>query len=374
MDSQLTKALNDIRDGLDEHLIAKLDAKLAVQQKHLDELTARGKDIRIGGTAPTIVSSIDNALVKNLDNLSRLAKGEIKSFQMDVKTVGDMAFSSNFANASNSVAHVRNGIIENANRPMHVRDLIPKGSMTGSNFVYLKENGAGEGSITAVSEGSTKPQIDFDVTEVVVPAEFIAGWLRITSKMLHDTPSMRTFLSNRLLEALLVVEDTQLMTGSGTSPNLKGINTSGNFTAASGSATIDLEQIVEAIAQLSTSGRNPDGVILHPNDYWRIVLNKAATSGEYDVPEIVKISPTGAVTIAGVPVVWTVAQAEDTYTVGDFAHGSTLLFREDPRIEFFAQDGTNVRENKITIRIEERIAFAVYGSTYFIKGDFGNIA
>jgi len=80
------------------------------------------------------------------------------------------------------------------------------------------------------------------------------------------------------------------------------------------------------------------------------------------------------VTIAGVPVVWTTAQAEDTYTVGDFNHGSSLLFRESPRVEFFNQDGTNVRENKITIRIEERVAFAVYGVTYFIKGDFGNVA
>ena len=94
----------------------------------------------------------------------------------------------------------------------------------------------------------------------------------------------------------------------------------------------------------------------------------------YDVPKIVNISSTGAVSIAGVPVVWTVAQAEDTYTVGDFAHGSSLLFREAPRVEFFNQGGTNVRENKITIRIEERIAFAVYGSTYIIKGDFGNVA
>ena len=69
-------------------------------------------------------------------------------------------------------------------------------------------------------------------------------------------------------------------------------------------------------------------------------------------------------TIAGVPVVWTTAQAEDTYTVGDFTHGSSLLFRESPRVEFFNQDGTNVRENKITIRIEERVAFAVYESMY----------
>jgi hypothetical protein len=38
------------------------------------------------------------------------------------------------------------------------------------------------------------------------------------------------------------------------------------------------------------------------------------------------------------------------------------------RIEIFEQDGTNVRENKITVRIEETVALPVYGSNYFIGG------
>ena len=37
-------------------------------------------------------------------------------------------------------------------------------------------------------------------------------------------------------------------------------------------------------------------------------------------------------------------------------------------IEFFEQDGTNVRENKVTVRIEGNFALPVYSSTYFIKG------
>lgn len=354
---------------------SKLEQDAAKNQQALDMLIAKNQSVQLlgGNSSLNVQGHIEKALIQNSDNLARLAKGEIKTFQMDVKAVGDMAFGTNFADASASVAMVRPSIVENANRPLHVRDLIPKGGMTGSNFIYLKE-GASEGGITTVSEGAAKPQIDFDVTEVTVPAEFIAGWLRISTKMLDDVPSMRMFLSNRLMEALLVVEDTQLLTGTGVSPNLKGINTAGNFTAASGTATIDIEQIVEAISQLAALGRQPDGIVLNPSDYYSLILNKAAGSGEYDMPGVVSISDSGLIRIAGVPVTWTVAQAVDTFTVGDFSRGSALLFREPPRIEFFAQDGTNVRENKITIRIEERVAFAVFGATYFIKGDFGNVA
>jgi hypothetical protein len=48
--------------------------------------------------------------------------------------------------------------------------------------------------------------------------------------------------------------------------------------------------------------------------------------------------------------------------------GANFLTQENMRIEFFEQDGTNVRDNKVTIRIEESVALPVYGSTYFVKG------
>ncbi len=57
------------------------------------------------------------------------------------------------------------------------------------------------------------------------------------------------------------------------------------------------------------------------------------------------------------------------YIVGDWQNGAQLLIQEGMRIEFFEQDSTNVRENKITVRIEETIAFPVYGNTFFIVGN-----
>jgi hypothetical protein len=57
------------------------------------------------------------------------------------------------------------------------------------------------------------------------------------------------------------------------------------------------------------------------------------------------------------------------FLTGDFAEGAMILMREPPVVEFFEQDGTNVRENKITVRVEERFAFPIFGNTYFIYGD-----
>jgi HK97 family phage major capsid protein len=293
-----------------------------------------------------------------------------------MKAVGDMTVGVNYTGGTTQLTSVRPGIIQAPPRKLHVRDIpaLPKGSIgTGTVFNYLKENGAGEGAIAPTAESGTKPQIDMDLIEATANVEVIAGWLRISNKMLNNVQGLVSFLQARLLEKLLVVEDDQLINGNGTSPNIGGITKSGNFTAASGAATVDIEQLVQAISQLEELERTADGILLRPSDFWAIALMKASGSGEYDMPGIVTFTD-GQLRIAGVPVYRTTAMTADKFIVGDFGMGAMLLQRSAPRIEFFREDGTNVRENKVTVRIEEEIAFPVFGGDYFIYGDLGNIA
>ena len=55
------------------------------------------------------------------------------------------------------------------------------------------------------------------------------------------------------------------------------------------------------------------------------------------------------------------------YVVGAWS-GAELKIQENMRLEFFDQDGTNVRTNQTTLRIEEVVALPIYGNNYFIKG------
>jgi HK97 family phage major capsid protein len=328
-------------------------------QEALDKLIGRQKDIQLSGEKlKSFGELLKEGITENVDNLNKFLRKEIKSFDFQFKAVADMAFSTHFGTASQSTAMFRPGIIQNPNRKVHIRDLVPQGQMSGSTFYYMKENGAGEGTIATVSEGATKPQIDLDLVEASAPAEYIAGWLRISNKMLDDVTGLTAFLQSRLLEKLLVAEDAQLLNGDGTAPNISGITDTGNFTAASGAATIDVEQLVQAISQLEELDREATGIVLRPSD----------------LPGIVTMSPEGVLRIAGVPVSRTTAMTVDKFIVGDFNQGAMLLIREAPRVEFFREDGTNVRENKVTVRVEERVAFPIFGSNYFIYGDFGNVA
>jgi len=220
-----------------------------------------------------------------------------------------------------------------------------------------------------VLEGSTKTQFDLDMQETSVAAEYIAGWIRISRKMLDDVDSLISFLQNRLREKYLRAEDTQILTGNGTAPNLKGLITAA--TSAISTATNDYDQLLDALAQLEANDYNGSAILINPATYYKIAQYKASSSGLYDKPGIVRFV-NDQLYFAGVPVYKTTAMAAKNYLVADFPMGAQLMIREDPTVQFFEQDSTNVRENKITVRVEGRIALPIYASKALITGTFAS--
>lgn len=372
--SEATKAAEEMIEKKAADIQVKLD-EVEKLRKQYEEREAKAAT-QFGQTeTKSFNQHLAEAIEEATDDINKFARKEKKSLILEMKAVGDMTLGVNYSGGTQFLAAQRPGIIANPSRKLHVRDIpaLPKGTTSGTRFDYLKENGAGEGGITPVAENAMKPQVDLHLIEASAPVEVIAGWLRISNKMLNNVPGLVSFLQARLLEKLLIVEDDQLINGNGTSPNISGITDAGNFTAAAGAATADIEQLVQAISQLEELERNPDAILLRPSDFWAIALTKAGGSGEYDLPGIVSFVD-GQLRVAGVPVYRTTAMTVDKFIVGDFGMGAMLLQRSAPRIEFFREDGTNVRENKVTVRIEEEIAFPIFGSDYFIFGDFGNVA
>lgn len=369
----LQDAVVKVEKDLTDYRVKK-DADDKANQSAWDKLIAKQNDIKI--TSPTegepLHVSIAKKLHENEDKIAKMARKEAGretswGFDIQTKVVGDVLIA-NYTGGTRGLTALRPGIIETPPRKIHVRDILATGTIgPGTDYVFMKENGAGEGAIAPVAEGATKPQFDVDLIEASVKIEVIAGWMRVTRKAMNNIPGFVSFLQSRLPEKLLQVEDALLLTGDGISPNIKGILTAGNFTAATGSATIDIEQLIQAIGQLDGLGRYPTGIVLATADYYQILLNKASTAGTYDLPRVVTVDGNGTLRILGIPVTPTTALATGTAIVGDFVNGAQLLFQEGIRIEFFEQDGTNVRENKVTIRIEETVAFPVYGTDFFIK-------
>jgi HK97 family phage major capsid protein len=362
--SEATKVADLKLEELQKSTTVRIDA----MDKALLEAQSEANRMKMDAKKANPISfnqAFATAMDENSDNLEKFKRKEIKQFAMELKTVGDMSLS-NITDLAAANVQMLPGIIPAAPRKLHIRSLLPTGVMTTSAIHYLQETGS-EGSVAAWADNSgTKSQIDYDLTEEVAPSEFIAGYLRITRKALDDISAMRSYLQSRLLEQYLDAEDNQLLNGSGVSPNLGGLIT--NAEAYSGFRTIQVEKLVDSIAQIDGNNHSANGILLSPEQYYALLLTRGTTN-DYTLPGLGTVtSVNGQMFISGVPVFKSTAMSDSKYLVGDWSKGAQLYVRENPIVRFFEEDGTNVRENKITVRVEGRIALPIYYTDAFVTG------
>lgn len=339
-------------------------------QNHVDSLEIKLKGSAVQNAEKKSFNDVlADAINENEDNYQKFLRKEKKSFAIELKAVGDIS-TANVTGGSRYGQLFDPNIRQNPNRKVHMSQVLRGGSIgAGNTYTFMRENGNGEGAIAPVAEGASKSQFDLDLVEATVNVETIAGWLRVTRKAMNNIPGFVSFLQARLPEKFQRALDAQILYGNGTTPNLKGILTAGNFVASTAVASQKLiEKLIDDVATLEdTYERDATGILLRPTDYYGFFKNKASGSGEYDLPEGVTFV-NGQLFLFGIPVYASTAITAPDYVVGDFDMGAQLLTQEGMRIEFFEQDGTNVRENKVTVRIEGNYALPVYGPDYFIRG------
>ena len=359
-------AVDAVKSELEE-----LKSQVAVVKDAADKLEAKSNRKTMNeNQAKGFNAVLAESIEKNADILGKIGAGEIKNhaFVMDTKAVGNMTEAVNLTgDIPRQYAPQVYGL---PSRKVHVRSLLPVGSISTGLFTFPLETG-GEGAPAAQVQGSTKSQVDFDITMTNAPAQVIAGYVKISRQMLDDVPAMTSFLQSRLLEKYLVAEDAQLLFGSGSGVNLTGLTTVAS--AFSGAATVDVEQLVQAIAQVSAGNYSANGILINPTD-WANIMNTKPTNAAYSLPGSTVVTTDGSLTIAGIPVFQSTAIAADKFLVGDWAMGAQIMQNQGISVQFSEFDSDNFQKNLITVRVEARIAFPIYYNSAFVYGDFGNIA
>lgn len=346
-------------------------AQISVVKDEIEKLEAKQNrskmnQVEVKGFNATLADAIE----QNGDSLAKLSRGEQKrsSFILDTKAVGTMTEAVNLT--GDITRQYANQVYALPSRKVHMRSLLPIGTINQGLFTFPYESG-GEGDPAAQVQGSSKAQVDFDITMKDAAAQYIAGYVRISRQMLDDIPAMTSFLQSRLLEKYLIAEDAQLLSGNGTAPNLQGIT--GVATAATGAATVDVEQLVQAIAQLESTNYSATGIMVNPLD-WAAIMNTKNTNAAYSLPASTVVTTDGSVSIAGIPLYKSTAIAVDKFLVGDWSMGAQIMQNQGISVQFSEMDGDNFTKNLITVRVEARIAFPIYYAGAFVYGDFGNVA
>lgn len=330
-------------------------------------------------------SAVNDAIEKSMDNIIKWQRGETQkvSIDLNLKAVADMS-TANVTGGTVYGAIYKPGIVMLPNQIGHIRsalNVVPAGA--GTDYYFMKETG-GEGDPAPTAEkkaasatdqaSGLKPQFDMDLAETSVKFETIAGYVIASRKSINNIPAFQNFLTTRMPEKLMDVEDAQILYGDGTSPNLKGILTSGNRVVSTSASTNLADRIIDDLSALEdTYKRAAAAVWVRPADYWSLMKQKASGgSEEYNLPQNI-VFVNGVLYISGIPVFKTTALTSGDYVVAA-AGGADILQQEAMRIEFFNQHASVAATNQVMIRIEETIALPVYGGNYFIQGssDFGS--
>lgn len=333
--------------------------------ERMDAIEVSNKKMNVENETKSFKGALNHAIKDGA--IDSIRKGHSRSAKFEVKA--DMTIAADFTGDVIPAQRVP-GYKFDPTRSVHVRQLIPVGSTTSDVVRFVKESGYSNG-VAPKNEGATLGQSDFDMTATDANTQKIGTYFRISEEMLNDTPQLTSYLSSRAPEKLLQVEDTQILNGDGSAPNLSGIITDAADFAAGGFANAiesanEFDVLTCALNQLSLANYTADYIMMNPTDFHKILLLKASTN-EYLVKDWNQgLQPR----INGVPVILTTAITSDKYLLGNFGVGTQLWVRDNVSVEFFREDGTNVRDGFVTVRCQERVALTNYLPNAFVNGDF----
>lgn len=276
---------------------------------------------------------------------------------------------------ANALADVQERLYEGPRRRLVVADLLGQETTTRSAVTYFVESETVNGAVAYVAEGAEKPLVSFgDPTVVTDKVMKIAAVLKESDEMVDDLPWLASAIDNRGIYLVQLKEEDEILNGTGSGTALDGIlHRSGILTeqTASGESNV-ADAIFRAMTKVSQSSPfTADGIVVNPTDYQTLRLAKDSNNQYYGGGFFQGQYGNGGVTeqppIWGLRTVVTPAIAAGTVLVGAFQQGASVIRRQGLTVEVANQNEDDFVNNRIAIRIEERLALAVRYPKAFCK-------
>lgn len=222
-----------------------------------------------------------------------------------------------------------------------------------------------ESGAAMTSEGSAKTEVTMQFENHSAIVEKITAWVPATDEILTDAPTLRGYIDTRLAYMLGIKEDDQIINGTGTSPEITGVETVSN-TQTQSTPTGDFPGIIgNSIAKVENVYGEPNAVIANPLDYWAAVIKRWSTqqdnAGGGNAP-----SAEAGITW-NLPAVRTRAVTSGKAYVGDFRIASTLFDRQETTIRVGDQHSDYFTRNLVVVLAEKRVGIAWHRPDLVVK-------
>ena len=270
-------------------------------------------------------------------------------------------------------AHRIDEIVTPYERQMVVRDLLAQARTTSNSIEWPVETGY-TNAAAPVAEGAAKPYSDLTFDLRTSPVVTIAHLFKVSRQMMDDVPALAAYIERRGRYGLKRVEENQILNGSGTGQNLRGIIPQATaFTPAwSSTAETPIDRVLQAISQAEDADIPVTGVVLSKRD-WRKILGTKDAGGNYIIgnPQ----NPAGGPVRLVRPGLWDLdvvpsnAITPGKMLVGAFKEGATIYDRLDAEVLISGENDRDFELNLFSVRVEQRLALAVYRPEAFVYGD-----
>lgn len=251
---------------------------------------------------------------------------------------------------------------------LFVRDLISTGQTTLNSIPYIRELNprTNEWGATSVAEGAAKPEVTTQFSSQDAPVRKVAAWIPVTTEIIEDAPTLRTYIDARLAYMVALREEQQVLNGSGTAPQIRGIRQQSGlqtqtFVSGDVAATLGL-----AIGKIEAVDGMADGVAINPTDYWTAITSRHANQFDAGFGIGLPFGPAPE-TMWGLRCVRTRSMETGKALVGSYKLGAQLFDRQQTVIRVGDQHSDYFTNNKVAVLAEERIALAVYRPDWFVE-------
>lgn len=244
---------------------------------------------------------------------------------------------------------------------------VPTKCETGS-FSYLRQT-TRTNNAAPVAVGGLKPTSAYGLERITSDLTTIAHLSDpIPRQFIEDQADLQTFIEAEMLGGILAALDAQILSGSGVSPDLRGIlNTAGIQSQAFTSNKLDTAR--RALTLLQTAGVIGDtdetgglAFVLHPSD-WEFVESVRTADGEYLGGGPVDST---ARSLWGVPVVVSTSVAANTGILG-YWPAAYLASRGPIDIAWSENVSDDFERNQVRWRVEGRFGLAVTAPSAFVS-------
>lgn len=235
----------------------------------------------------------------------------------------------------------------NIGNPVMLRDLFPVIPISGNAYIFQIE-GAFAADFGVVAQDGQKPYVSDGnlFTSSTKALDTVAGLMKVSNQLLEDYPALAAAVNARGIAKMMAKENGKIVS--------EIANTSGIQTYNGTTDPVSAIETAAAMVQAATE-YGADGIIMHP-ETWASMRVAKGSDGHYvgagafgnDGPRL-----------WGYPVITSAACAKNKVYVGAFAVSGEVVTKGGNRIDIAYENGTDFEKNRATIRVEERMAFAL---------------